>query len=96
MSPVEVPDLGYVPTIPVALHRAVQEWGDRDFIVTPDRDQLRRLAELVDESRLHVAIAATFPLTQGRAAFESGRAAHRRPGKTVVSVRDEGAHDVRP
>jgi len=66
------------------------------FIVTPDRDQLRRLAELVDESRLHVAIAATFPLTQGRAAFESGRGAHRRPGKTVLSVRDEGAHDVRP
>jgi NADPH:quinone reductase-like Zn-dependent oxidoreductase len=66
------------------------------FIVTPDRDQLRRLAELVDGSRLHVAIAATFPLTQGRAAFESGRAAHRRPGKTVLFVRDEGAHDVRP
>src|SRR6478735_5302877 len=65
------------------------------FIVTPDRDQLRRLAELVDGSRLHVAIAATFPLTQGRAAFESGRAAHRRPGKTVLFVRDEGAHDVR-
>ena len=50
---VEVPDLGYLPTIPVALHRAVQEWGDRDFIVTPDRrmtyaeaeERSRRLAK---------------------------------------------------
>ena len=50
---VEVPDLGYLPTIPVALHRAVREWGDRDFIVTPDRrmtyaeaeERSRRLAK---------------------------------------------------
>jgi acyl-CoA synthetase (AMP-forming)/AMP-acid ligase II len=34
---VEIPDLGYTPTIPEALHRAVREWGDVDFIVTPDR-----------------------------------------------------------
>jgi acyl-CoA synthetase (AMP-forming)/AMP-acid ligase II len=33
----DAPDLGYVPTIPVALHRAVGEWGDRDFVVTPNR-----------------------------------------------------------
>jgi NADPH:quinone reductase-like Zn-dependent oxidoreductase len=58
------------------------------FIVVPDRAQLAHLAELVDTSRLHVAIAATFPLEEGRAAFESGRQPHRRPGKTVLTVRD--------
>jgi NADPH:quinone reductase-like Zn-dependent oxidoreductase len=42
------------------------------FIVVPDRDQLAHLAELVDTSRLHVAIADTYPLNEGRAAFESG------------------------
>jgi acyl-CoA synthetase (AMP-forming)/AMP-acid ligase II len=34
---VEIPELGYPPTIPEVLHRAVREWGDRDFIVTPAR-----------------------------------------------------------
>jgi NADPH:quinone reductase-like Zn-dependent oxidoreductase len=58
------------------------------FIVTPDRQQLTRLAELVDASRLHIAIADTFALQDGRAAFESGRRSQRRPGKTVLIVRD--------
>lgn len=57
------------------------------FIVTPDRGQLGTLAELVDSGRLRVAIADTFPLTKGREAFESGRQAHRRAGKTVIVVR---------
>ena len=59
------------------------------FIVAPDRGQLIKLAELVDADRLHVAIADTFPLRDGRAAFESGRRAHRRPGKTVLIVREQ-------
>lgn len=58
------------------------------FIVVPDREQLAQLAELVDAGRLQVAIANTFPLTQGRAAFESGSAPSRRPGKTILTVRD--------
>lgn len=58
------------------------------FIVVPDRGQLNRLTELVDGSKLHVAIAASYPLTEGRAAFEIGRAPRRRPGKTVITVRD--------
>jgi NADPH:quinone reductase-like Zn-dependent oxidoreductase len=59
------------------------------FIVTPDRSQLAHLAHLVDDDRLHVAIAGTFALSDGRAAFESGGLPHRRPGKTVLIVRDE-------
>lgn len=57
------------------------------FIVVPNREQLIQLAELVDSARLHVAIAATFPLACGRDAFESGRSSLRQPGKTVLSVR---------
>ncbi|MCV7379504.1 alcohol dehydrogenase [Mycobacterium alsense] len=58
------------------------------FIVTPDRGQLGKLAALVDGGRLHVEIAATFPLDAGRDAFESGRLPGRRAGKTVLVVRD--------
>lgn len=57
------------------------------FIVTPDRSQLAELAALVDAGRLRVDIAETFPLERGREAFESRRPG-RRPGKTVIVVRD--------
>lgn len=57
------------------------------FIVTPDRDQLTELATLVDGGRLRVPIAATFPLAEGREAFESGQRPGRRAGKTVLVVR---------
>jgi NADPH:quinone reductase-like Zn-dependent oxidoreductase len=59
------------------------------FIVAPDRGQLIKLAELVDADRLHIAIADTFALRDGRAAFESGRRANRHPGKTVLVVREQ-------
>ncbi len=58
------------------------------FIVTANRGQLGELAALVDSGRLHVEIARTFPLAQGREAFESGRRPGRRAGKTVIVVRD--------
>ncbi|WP_167109587.1 NADP-dependent oxidoreductase [Mycobacterium sp. DL592] len=58
------------------------------FVVVPNRAELAHLAELVDTSKLHVAVAATYPLRDGRAAFLSGRQPHRRPGKTVLAVRD--------
>ncbi|OBI55130.1 NADP-dependent oxidoreductase [Mycobacterium sp. E787] len=58
------------------------------FIVRPNRDQLAELAALVDTGRLRVEIAATFPLEAGREAFESGRRPGRRPGKTVLVVRN--------
>jgi NADPH:quinone reductase-like Zn-dependent oxidoreductase len=57
------------------------------FIVTPNRGQLDELAALVDSGRLHVEIAETFPLDNGREAFESGRRPGRRAGKTVILVR---------
>lgn len=57
------------------------------FIVTPDRGQLAELAALVDDGRLRVDIAETFPLESGREAFESGRRPGHRPGKTVIVVR---------
>ena len=44
------------------------------FIVTPDRDELMELAELADCGALQVTVAATFPLAEGRAAFDSGHA----------------------
>ena len=58
------------------------------LIVVPHRGQLIELARLLDASRLQVPLSATFALTQGRAAFESGRVAGRKPGKTVLRVRD--------
>jgi NADPH:quinone reductase-like Zn-dependent oxidoreductase len=58
------------------------------FVVTPDRDQLAELGDLVECGQLHVEIAATFPLAEGREAFESGQRSGRRPGKTVIVVRD--------
>jgi NADPH:quinone reductase-like Zn-dependent oxidoreductase len=57
------------------------------FIVEPDQAVLKTLAQYVDDARLHVAIAGTYPLADGRAAFESGRQPGRRPGKTVLTVR---------
>jgi NADPH:quinone reductase-like Zn-dependent oxidoreductase len=58
------------------------------FIVTPDRAQLTHLATLVDESKLRVAVSATFTLEHGREAYESGRKPHRKPGKTVLVIHD--------
>jgi NADPH:quinone reductase-like Zn-dependent oxidoreductase len=57
------------------------------FVVTPDPAQLASLAERVDSGDLQVLIAATYPLADGRAAFESATSLQRSPGKTVVVVR---------
>jgi NADPH:quinone reductase-like Zn-dependent oxidoreductase len=58
------------------------------FIVTPERDRLARLADMIDTGKLKVSVAATFPLAEGRAAYESGAIRRRHPGKTVLVVRD--------
>jgi NADPH:quinone reductase-like Zn-dependent oxidoreductase len=64
-----------------------QEHGVRAtfFVVEPDRAELTQLARLVDEGRLAPVVSRTFPLAEGRAAYDSGRAP-RPPGKTVLVV----------
>jgi NADPH:quinone reductase-like Zn-dependent oxidoreductase len=57
------------------------------FVVRPDRDQLTHLAAMVDDGSLRPVVAQTFPLSAGRAAFES-ETAIRQPGKTVLIVSD--------
>lgn len=57
------------------------------FVVTADRAELDRLARFADDGRLRVAVSGTFPLTQGRAAYETGATLRRAPGKTVLVVR---------
>lgn len=57
------------------------------FIVTSDAAALTNLAALAESSALRVTIAATFPLSQGAAAYASGAQAGRQPGKTVLTVR---------
>jgi NADPH:quinone reductase-like Zn-dependent oxidoreductase len=56
------------------------------FIVTPDAGELAKLAGLADEGRLQAVVSQTFPVSDGRRAFESARAP-RPPGKTVLIVR---------
>jgi NADPH:quinone reductase-like Zn-dependent oxidoreductase len=56
------------------------------FVVTPDAAELANLAGLVDEGRLRPVVSQTFPLREGRRAYESGRTA-RPPGKTVLIIR---------
>lgn len=56
------------------------------FVVTPDRAELVRLAQLVDEGLLRPVIAQTFPLSDGQRAYASG-GEPRPPGKTVLVVR---------
>jgi NADPH:quinone reductase-like Zn-dependent oxidoreductase len=57
------------------------------FIVTAERDRLAQLAAMIDNGKLKVAVAATFPLAEGRAAYESGTVRRPHPGKTVLVVR---------
>ena len=56
------------------------------FIVTAERDRLARLADMIDIGKLEVSVAATFPLAECRAAYESGAVRRPRPGKTVLVV----------
>jgi NADPH:quinone reductase-like Zn-dependent oxidoreductase len=57
------------------------------FVVSPNRQQLAHLAHLVDGGTLRPILAQTFPLANGREAYQTGTL--RRPaGKTVLEVRD--------
>ncbi|HEU5333975.1 MAG TPA: NADP-dependent oxidoreductase [Actinocrinis sp.] len=56
------------------------------FIVRPDGGQLARLASLVDAGRLRPVVAQTYPISDGRQAFEAAARPHD-PGKFVLIVR---------
>jgi hypothetical protein len=43
---------------------------------------------MIDTAKPKIGVAATFPLAEGRAAYESGAVRRSRPGKTVLVVRD--------
>jgi NADPH:quinone reductase-like Zn-dependent oxidoreductase len=56
------------------------------FIVEPDRQGLTVIAELVDQGRVRVLLASSYPLEQGRQAYLSGTDPGRPAGKTVLDV----------
>jgi NADPH:quinone reductase-like Zn-dependent oxidoreductase len=55
------------------------------FIVQPDREQLGKIAALIDSGVISPVIAETIPLANARQAFERGVAGHTR-GKLVLQV----------
>lgn len=55
------------------------------FIVKPNREQLGRIAALIDSGAIRPVIAETIPLAKARQAFERGLAGHTR-GKLVLQV----------
>jgi NADPH:quinone reductase-like Zn-dependent oxidoreductase len=59
------------------------------FIVKPDRAQLIRIAQLVDEGRLRVVLDDVFPLAEARAAYEKGLRGGV-SGKLVLRVGEQG------
>jgi NADPH:quinone reductase-like Zn-dependent oxidoreductase len=56
------------------------------FIVAPDPDELRRIADLADQGELRPVIARTLPLADASIAY-GPPPAPRPPGKTVMVVR---------
>ncbi|MBO0723446.1 MAG: NADP-dependent oxidoreductase [Blastocatellia bacterium] len=56
------------------------------FIVEPNRDELARIASLIDAGQIRPIISETFPLARAREAFERGVAGHNR-GKMVLQVK---------
>jgi NADPH:quinone reductase-like Zn-dependent oxidoreductase len=55
------------------------------LVVRPDRDQLIRIGQLVDEGKLRPCVESVFPLADGRRAYEHRSGVHR-AGKTVIAV----------
>lgn len=59
------------------------------FVVQCSRAGLERVRDSVEQGLLRVTVAGTYPLSQGRDAFERGSRSGRVPGKTVLVVRPE-------
>ena len=56
------------------------------FVVSTRRERLEELATLLATGGVDVAVAQTFPLSAGRAAYESGSLPKPGPGKTVILI----------
>lgn len=71
--------------------RLAEELGIRAvfFVVSCTRAGLDLLRDLVQDGQLGVEVAATYPLSKGREAFQSGSLPGRLPGKTVLVVSAE-------
>ncbi len=57
------------------------------FVVTADRAQLMEIGAMIQDGRLRITVADSYPLADGRLAYLSGSRADRAPGKTVLLVR---------
>jgi NADPH:quinone reductase-like Zn-dependent oxidoreductase len=60
----------------------------RYFVVEPNREQLVKLARLVDGGELRPLVGEVFPLADAREAFKRSLGGHR-PGKLVLRVADD-------
>ena len=56
------------------------------FVVGTSRERLQELAALLAAGNVQVAVAQTIPLSEGKAAYESGSLPMPAPGKTVLLV----------
>jgi NADPH:quinone reductase-like Zn-dependent oxidoreductase len=56
------------------------------FVVSTRRERLEELDALLATGHVQVAVAQTFPLADGKAAYESGSLPKPAPGKTVILV----------
>jgi NADPH:quinone reductase-like Zn-dependent oxidoreductase len=63
------------------------------FIVKPDRKELIRIGQLIDERHVRPVVTAVYPLSQARQAFERGADGHMR-GKVVLTVEGEDAQSA--
>src|SRR6185369_8541072 len=55
------------------------------FVVTANRERLSQVADMIDTGKLKVSVAATFPLADGRAAYQSGASRRHRAGRPGLS-----------
>ena len=80
---------GHLVTLraPLSASRAAELGINADFfIVQPDRHGLTVIADLVDQGRVRVLLAASYPLAEGRTAYQAGVDPGRPAGKTVLQV----------
>ena len=57
------------------------------FVVEPNRGQLVRIAQLIDEGTVKPVVEAVYPLSHAREAYERGLRGHNR-GKLVLKIVD--------